>query len=359
LSASRLKLSPSLPPAVYARRPYTNLPFPLGLQGCSLFSRGRHALWAGVRSLGLGRGDEVLVPAYHCGSEIAALVQAGLACRFYEAGETLEPDADELEALLTPRTRALFLIHYYGFPQDAPRWRAWCDERRLFLLEDCAQAWLASHDGRPLGSFGDIAIFSLAKTFPLPDGGALVSPRGTTSRAAGTLGLVPLVKSHVFWFMTRSGRLDALLSRFERNTVEDFSLGEPASRPASATLFLLPRIVRTDAASRRRANYRLLLDEFADVVPRPFARLPDGASPLVFPLETKGRPQLLERLQREGIEASRFWPVLHPLLPAREFPRAVAWHDRFLALPVHQELREEDVMREAAVVRRALASRAR
>jgi dTDP-4-amino-4,6-dideoxygalactose transaminase len=359
LSAPRLKLWPSLPPTVYARRRSTDLPFPLAAEGCSLFARGRHALWEGVRALGLGPGDEILVPAYNCGSEIEALARAGLACSFYEAGETLAPDEGELESLLTPRSRALLLIHYYGFPQDARRWRRWCDDRGVLLLEDCAQAWLASDDGRPVGSFGDLAIFSLYKTFAVPDGGALVSARQVTrSRAAGGLGLVQVSKKHVSWLMTRSGRLDAVLSHLEDEDTDDFSLGEPASRPSSVSLFLLPRVVRADAASRRRANYRILLDEFADRVPPPFARLPEGACPLVFPLETGGRGGLGERLERQGIEARRFWPDLHPLLPARDFPGAVSWHDRFLALPVHQELNEGDVAREVAGIRRALASRA-
>jgi dTDP-4-amino-4,6-dideoxygalactose transaminase len=128
-----------------------------------LFERARHGLWHGLRALGLGDDDEVLVPAYHHGSEIEALVRAGLTCRFYEASEGLAPDERELEALLGPRTRALHLIHYLGFPQEATRWRAWCEERGLFLIEDAAQAWLGSLEGRPLGSFGDIAIFCLYK----------------------------------------------------------------------------------------------------------------------------------------------------------------------------------------------------
>jgi dTDP-4-amino-4,6-dideoxygalactose transaminase len=65
----------------------------------------------------------VLVPAYHHGSEIEALLQAGLRIRYYEVDRALEPDAAALESLLGPDVRALYLIHYLGFPQDAPRWR--------------------------------------------------------------------------------------------------------------------------------------------------------------------------------------------------------------------------------------------
>jgi dTDP-4-amino-4,6-dideoxygalactose transaminase len=61
----------------------------------------------------------ILVPAYNHGSEIEALLRAGIVCRFYDVGESLEPDEEELEALLDTRVRPLYLIHYLGFPQDA------------------------------------------------------------------------------------------------------------------------------------------------------------------------------------------------------------------------------------------------
>src|SRR5215210_559569 len=94
----------------------------------------------GIKALGLEPGDEILVPAYHHGSGVEALIRAGLVCRFYDAGR-FEPDANELEALLNTRIRALFRIHYLGLPQDAARWRAWCDERNLLLIEVAAPAW--------------------------------------------------------------------------------------------------------------------------------------------------------------------------------------------------------------------------
>ena len=65
----------------------------------------------------------------------------------------------------------MYLIHYLGFPQDAPGWLRWCRERGLLLIEDAAQAWLASVGGRPLGSFGDMAIFSFYKAVGVPEGG--------------------------------------------------------------------------------------------------------------------------------------------------------------------------------------------
>src|SRR5215216_1209594 len=173
---TRLNAWPPLPPSVYIRRP-GRLPFPLQEQSCRLFALGRHALWHGVRALGLEPGDGILVPAYHHGSEVEALTRAGLTASFYGGSDALEPIESELDGLVEPRTRALLLIHYLGFPQDLARWRRWCDERGMFLIEDAAQAWLARDDDRPVGSVGDLAMFCLYKTYGLPDGAALVSRR--------------------------------------------------------------------------------------------------------------------------------------------------------------------------------------
>ena len=175
-----LSVWPPLPPTIYFHRNSNERPFPLDDDRCRLFARARHALWLGVQALGLAPGDEVLVPAYHHGSEVEALIQAGLGCRFYDVTSGLEPDPAELEALISPSTRALYLIHYLGVPQDLTRWRQWCDDRGLLLFEDAAQAWLASRDGKPAGSVGDLSIFCLYKTFGFPDGAALISSTPAT-----------------------------------------------------------------------------------------------------------------------------------------------------------------------------------
>lgn len=355
MRALGISVWPPLPPGVYVRRPAERLPFPLAEPTCSLFARARHALWQGVQALGLAPGDEVLVPAYHHGSEIEALARAGLALRFYDATPTLAPDEDELESLLGPRVRALHLTHYLGFPQDAPRWRAWCDARGLLLLEDAAQAWLAARDGQPAGSLGDLAIFCLYKTFGVPDGAALVvrAPApGPDSRPR--LGLVPLARRHAAWLLAQAdGLVRPAGNDRERDysPEEDFTLGDPGAAPAAATLALLPRVVEEPAAGRRRANYRLLLDDLAEHVPAPFADLPEGASPFAFPVESDGKARLLTRLAGSGIAALDFWSVPHPSLPAARFPGAAARRARTLGLPVHQALDPDDVERIARAVR--------
>jgi dTDP-4-amino-4,6-dideoxygalactose transaminase len=349
MSQTRLSVLPPLPLSVHLRRP-CHRPFPLDEAGCSLHALGRHAIWQGVKTLGLTAGDEILVPAYHHGSEIEALVRAELGCRFYGLAEGLEPDEAELDALIGRRTRALLLIHYLGFPQDGPRWRSWCDERGLVLIEDAAQAWLGSFGGLPLGSFGDISIFCLYKTFGLPEGGALLArARPAASDSANGLGLGRLIGRHRSWLLARSAWLARLGAALERERPyspdQDFALGDPRSRPSIATTFLLPRLADPEAARRRRANYQLLLERLGDLVPQPFAVLPDGASPFVFPVETSKRDELLSRLALRGIEANAFWSVPHPSLPVSRFGFVQSLRARVVALPVHQELRPQDIER--------------
>jgi peroxiredoxin len=331
------------------------LPPPLEDPRCRLYELGRHALWHGLLSMGLGDGDEVLVPAYHHGSDVGALDAAKAVCRFYEATEELEPDEDELERLLTPRTRALYLIHYLGFAQDGPRWRSWCDERGLMLIEDVAMAWPAELDGRPLGSWGEIAFFSPWKPYGLPDCGALIcsSPpepvpvrRGLQARA--------LALSMGKWIGQRSRLVASLRSRTEGpvdfDPVHEFDLWDRDAGPSAISLFLRRRLCRRDVAAVRRENHRRLVELLGDRVARPFDRPQPGACPFAVPVWSEDKVGLLRHLSDRGVSALDVWAVPHPLLPVDEFPEAARRRASIVGLPVHQELRPHDLERIAASV---------
>jgi perosamine synthetase len=374
MNPPRLGVSPPLPPGVYARRPKDDLPFPLREPNARLFPLGRHALWQGLIASRSAPGAEVLVPAYNCGSEVEALMHAGFICRFYEATDDLTPREDQLESLLGPNVRALYLIHYFGFPQDAPRWRRWCDERNILLIEDAAQAWLTSVGGRPVGSFGDLAIIALHKTFGFPDGAVLLMNAPPAQPENRGLGGLSLARRHAAWLLARSPRLAGLGARLapERDFASEeqygaflraaapsaFALGDPTKGASSATLFLLPRMADSDAATRRRANYRMLLEELGDMVPPAFVHVPEGTSPFMFPVETTTRTKFLERLAARGVRGLDLWPIPHPLITNGEFPRAHSWRDRLVGLPVHQELRPGDVEHIAVAAREPRSSQA-
>jgi len=262
-----------------------------------------------LAALGLGDGDEVLVPAWHPGPVVELLAGAGLVARLHDLGPGLAPDPDELEALLGPRGRALWLVHHLGFPQDASGWLAWCRSRGLLLVEDATHALPATAGDRPVGSFGDLSGFSLRASFGVP-AAALHLPE----------------------------------------PAPDQTPADPAGRRQA---FLLRRLAGGDPRARRRANYRTLLTELAGQVPAPFDRLAEGAAPFVLPVESDDQPGLLRRLERHGIGALDFRAWLHPGVPVDRFPNAGRLAARTVGLPVHQELRPRDLARIVAATRPA------
>jgi dTDP-4-amino-4,6-dideoxygalactose transaminase len=350
VTAPPLRPLPTLPPWVWASRPSRPPPFPLGQPGCRIYRRARHGLHRAVTALGLRPGDEILVPAYHHGSEVQALLEAGMTCRFYEIGDALTPARDALEGLLGPRTRALHLIHYLGFPQDAAGWRSWCDEHGLLLIEDAAQAWLSSCRGRPVGSYGNLAIFCAYKSFGVPDGGLVVAgPVPPRPVGARQLGVRAVLGSHLEWLRQRwplgGTHPPGPEPAAPYDPDADFALGDPDSRPAWATVALLPRLGWERARRRRRRNYEFLLGRLPSTVQAVFPRLPDGAVPFVFPVRSQDKATLLGRLDTCGVTAFDLWSVPHPTLPVPDFPRARVLRASVVGLPVHQELRQADLER--------------
>ena len=354
---TRLGLFPSFPLSAVRRRPGP-LPFPLEHPNCRLYYRARQGLWHGVRALGLGIGDEILVPAYHQGAEVEAFVRAGLTCRFYDTTADLEPSG--LDSLITPATRALHLIHYWGFPQNADRWRTWCNEHNLLLIEDGAQAFLARWGGVPVGTDADLAVFCLYKAFGLPDGAAAICraplPEPSSPAGSGLGGLARRVGSAA---AQRSAAAASLQRRLGSNPAirpmgefleGEFDLADPGRPPSRATRWALGRVVVEDAADRRRANYRWLLERLGRLVPPAFADPGPGASPIAFPIEPDDRDRLARRLHAAGIDTGVLWPTWHPDLDVAAYPVARSFRERVLALPVHQDLTREQLDRIARAV---------
>ncbi|MGH2755180.1 MAG: DegT/DnrJ/EryC1/StrS family aminotransferase [Actinomycetota bacterium] len=343
-SQPRLITQPPLPPGVYLHRPRRDLPWPLGEAGTRLLSRARHGIWQGLKALSVGADDEILVPAWQHGSEIEAIQRAGCKPLLYDVGrDDAEPDPDDLERCITGRTRALYLIHYLGWPRNPARWRRWCDERDLLLIEDCAQAFLASDEGRPLGSFGSMSIYCMYKTVGIPDGAALhcVRPVSLDQRKSGS-GMRLTVRAHAEWLM-QSRNLVKQMRGARKDAVSDvggdFDLGDPHEPPTWVGRRLLPRLLSRPVAERRRRNFLHMSERLADMTPVAWRTLPEGASPMVYPVEVDDKRVFLRRLGEEGISGLNLWSVPHPEIAAANLPVTEWFRAHIVGLPVHQELR--------------------
>jgi dTDP-4-amino-4,6-dideoxygalactose transaminase len=339
----------------------TSLPFPLQCGARKLFSRARQGLYQALRQLGLARGGVALVPAYHHGSEIEAYLRAGVDLRFYDVGATLAPDPAELDRRFDDRVRVLHLTHYFGFDQDVERWRSWCDQRGVHLVEDAAQGWLGRVRGRPLGSLGDVSLFSLYKTFGVPDGGA-VALHGTMLHPSGPgpLGLRAAVLKHGAWLARQWSPLGAVRVRRRASrpyvAEKDFDLGDPARAATKVTTMLIPRLLTSAIAETRASHVRRLLDDLRPWVPEPLRRDPEELSPYTLPVLARDKTRSLGIFLDQGIGAINAWSVPHPSLPVVSYPGAAQWRSRVLLLPVHQELQARDLDRIASTARSALGS---
>jgi len=337
------------------------VPFPLSAPRRTYFYRARNAVYHLLKALTL-KGDEVvLVPSYHHGNEVMAIRAAGASVRFYPIGRDLKPDLDALWDL-SRDARVLFTIHYLGWPQPLAELRTLCRERGMILIEDCALALFSGSGERPLGSFGDHAIYCLYKTLPIPHGGLLVQnveglpeledldlvPASFTSTAARSAELI------LEGLRSRSNALGAAMVGLKRMAgtalstmgVERLPVGETGFDVKSVDTGMSPWIHRLhrrydhqEIRRKRRQNYLFLKEAFAGRVPLVFEELEEGVCPLFFPILVPDKHEAAERLKRRGVCCVEFWNRGDPEADRKAFPDTWFLRDHVLELPIHQDVR--------------------
>jgi dTDP-4-amino-4,6-dideoxygalactose transaminase len=138
---------------------------------------GTSALLTALAGLGVGPGDEVIVPGYTFIASLSSIVYSRAVPVLAEVDRTFNLDPDDVKRKITSRTRAIMAVHMMGNPARLNELRAIADGHRLFLIEDCCQAFGATYHGRPVGSIGHAGAFSfnVYKTITSGDGGMVVT----------------------------------------------------------------------------------------------------------------------------------------------------------------------------------------
>lgn len=138
---------------------------------------GTAALETALGALGVGPGDEVILPAWSWVSCFTAVVRSGAKPVLAEINDTFCLDPAEIDRLATPRTKAVLVVHYQGAVAEMDETMQAARRRGIAVLEDCAECFGASYRGRPAGSIGDIGIFSFQynKILSSGEGGAVVT----------------------------------------------------------------------------------------------------------------------------------------------------------------------------------------
>jgi 8-amino-3,8-dideoxy-alpha-D-manno-octulosonate transaminase len=151
----------------------------MGSEHALCVNAGSSALICGLIGSGVGRGDEVIVPAYTWNATANAVVAARALPVLADVDDSLTLDPEDVERKITPRTKALLPVHMRGNTADMRALVEIAERHGLVLIEDVCQAAGASFEGRRLGSFGDAGAFSLQfnKIITTGEGGAMITSR--------------------------------------------------------------------------------------------------------------------------------------------------------------------------------------
>jgi dTDP-4-amino-4,6-dideoxygalactose transaminase len=303
---------------------------------------GTDALRLAAHAAGIRPGDEVLIQANAFMAAVEALVDVGAQPVPVDVRlEDLGPDLDDLVARITPRTRAIMVVHLYGLPVDLDPILALARERNLLVLEDCSHAHGARYDGRCVGGFGVAGAFSLGVVKNLAaygDAGIVATDDAKVADTVKLLGTHGQVKKNEHVFYGGNSRLDELQAGMLRVKLRylDARNARRAATAAHYTERLRGRAVPPPSEPRRTHVYHQ------------------------YVIRTQRREALRRHLESLEIETGIHYP--HPI------HRQPAWLERFgeypglpgaeqvarevLSLPVHADLTDAEVERVADAARR-------
>lgn len=330
------------------------VPHAIAMNNCTA---GLHASYV---ALGVGPGDEVIVPSLTFVATVNTIVAAGGKPVFADivSPSDLSVSPASVEAAITPRTKAIAVLHYAGFPCAIDEIRDVADRRGLSLIEDCAHAPGASFKGRPLGSWGDAAAFSFFsnKNLSTGEGGMVVT------KDDGVAERLRLLRSHGMTTLTldrhkgHAFTYDVLLPGY------NYRMDEVHAALGSVQLSKLAA-----KNEKRRALTAVYRTRLAAVLPDlivPFADEPTAGSAchifaVILP-EGIDREQVMKHLAAERIQSSVHYPPVHlfsyyrEMMPGVSLPVTGSVAGRLLTLPLFPHMTADAVERVVSSLARAL-----
>jgi len=308
-----------------------------------LFSKGRVALYAVLKAMGVGRDDEVILPGYTCVMVPSAAMFLGAKCRYVDIEpRTYNLDPALLDRHYTARTRALVVQHTYGISQRMEPVMEWAASRGLPVIEDCCHAFGSAQGGRLCGAFGAASFFSgqWNKPFSTGLGGMLLVNDGKLRHAvegvygdarfpgrAESLRLRAQILAFNALVTPRTAGLAALLYR----GLSRANIAEGSSSNAEFRGLMPPGYLKRMAAPQEREGERCLADIgariahrkrlaafYSERLPGPgFKALPSRPGHddvlLRYPVRVANKREVLGKALRKGVEIGSWFEVpLHP-----------------------------------------------
>ena len=300
---------------------------------CVALNSGTSALHVTLLALGIGPGDEVVVPSFTFAATANAVRLAGAEPVFADIErDTFCLDPDAVAAAITPRTAAIIPVHLFGHPADMDALVALAARHSLAVVEDAAQAHAASIGGRPVGSLGDGAAFSFypTKNMTTGEGGMATFADAAAARTARLLrnqGMERPYENEVVGFNLRMTDMNAAIGRVQLRRLGGFTDTRRAHAAALSNGLATSALV----TPTERAGCRHVFHQYT--------------------VRTAARDEVIDRLARSGIEARVFYPLpVHRLPPFDlhiDLPETSTAVDEVLSLPVGPHLDDEAIARVA------------
>lgn len=298
---------------------------------CVAVNSGTSALHIMMLALGIGHGDEVIVPSLTFAATANSVSLTGATPIFADIqADSYCLDPLSVESLITERTRAVMPVHLYGHPAPLRHLDVLCKEYGLLLLEDASQAHMAALDDRPVGTWGMAAAFSFypTKNMTSGEGGMIVTPSAEIARTARLLrnqGQERQYHNELVGLNNRMTDIHAAIGRVQ--------------------LASLPERTR-----RRQQNAAHLTRELRNVI-APFTA--PGAEHVFhqYTIRVPGhdRDRFVERLALAGVEARVYYPVPAHRLPSfvaeAELPSTESAVREVISLPVYPSLLDSELER--------------
>lgn len=311
----------------------------VGGANCVAVNSGTSALHLALVALGLGEGDEVLVPSFTFAASANSIRLAGATPVFVDIDPaTFCMDPKAAAAALTSRTRAVMPVHLYGHPADMGPIMALAQEHDLDVIEDAAQAHAAALNGTPVGAFGVAACFSFypTKNMTSGEGGMVATSRDDITRMLRLLrnqGMEKRYENEVVGFNTRMTDLHAAIGRVQLTKLAGWT-------------------------AQRQANARFFDENLRGVVVPPVAaEAVHVYHQYTIRVRDHDRDAFAAQLMESGVGSGVYYPIPVHRLPSftqtidlPETERAAA---EVLSLPVHPALSEGDLSRIVEAVNKA------
>ena len=305
---------------------------------------GTDALFLSLKMLGVGPGDEVITTPFTFYATIGAIVTAGAKPVFVDIKDDYNIDENQLEAVITKKTKAIVPVHWAGRPCNLDDIREIADKHQLYIVQDACHAIEAKYKDQTPVTFGDVACYSL---HPLKNLNVWGDGGFVTTMDAELAHKMSLLRNH--------GLRD-------RDTCEVFAYNSRLDTlQAVVAIHLMEN--QLDNTTSSRIKHAHCLDELLKGIKEVKCLPRDPAIKEVFHLyqiNCERRDELLAYLNSQGIDAKIHYPVPMHLQPAAaewnykkgDFPNAERVADTTLSLPVHEYISKDDLNSMVEQVRR-------